>query len=56
MIALIGQVLTLVIMLLGKWFELSSEKKAKAKELLKEVPNVSSISDITRTLDAINRL
>ena len=56
MISLIGQVLNLVIMLLGKWFELSSEKKEKAKELLKEIPNVSSVSDITATFDRINRL
>ena len=56
MIALIGQVLSLVLMLLGKWFEFSSEQKKKAKEILKEVPDVKDVKSITRMFDRINRL
>jgi len=53
---IIGNALKLVLMLLGKWFEFDAEKKAKAKEILKEVPNAKDPSSITAMFDAINRL
>jgi preprotein translocase subunit YajC len=56
MIALIGQVLSLVLLLLGKWFEFTSEQKKKAKEIMKEVKNAKDPSTITAMFDAINRL
>ena len=54
--AVIGAGLQLILLLVSKWFTMNDEKKAKAKELLKEVPNAKDPSSITRTLDAINRL
>ena len=56
MIALIGQVLSLLLILLGRWFKMTDEKKQRAKEILKEVPNANDVSYITRMLDDINRL
>lgn len=56
MLEIIGAALKILQMLLGKWFELSSEKKAKAKEILSEVPQAKTPSDITRAFNRINRL
>jgi hypothetical protein len=56
MLEIIGNALKLIMMLLGKWFEFSAEKKAKAKEILKEVPNAKDPSSITAMFDRINRL
>jgi len=56
MLEIIGAVLKILQMLLGKWFELSSEKKEKAKEILKEVPSAKTPASITRLFDRINRL
>lgn len=56
MLEIIGAVLKILQMLLGKWFEFSAEKKKKAKEILSEIPKASSPSDITRIFDDINRL
>jgi prolipoprotein diacylglyceryltransferase len=56
MIALIGQVLSLLLILLGRWFKMTDEKKQKAKEIMKEVSNAKDPSTITAMFDAINRL
>ena len=56
MLEIISAALKIIQMLLGKWFEFSSEKKEKAKEILKEVPNAKSPHDITHIFDSINRL
>ena len=56
MLEIIGSALKLLLMLLGEWFKFSNEKKAKAKEILKEVPNAKTASDITRIFDSINRM
>jgi hypothetical protein len=56
MLEIIGNVLKLAMLLLGKWFEFDAEKKAKAKEILKEVPNAKDASSITRMFDVINRM
>ena len=56
MLEIIGNALKLIMLLLGKWFEFSAEKKQKAKDILKEVPNAKDPGSITRAFDAINRL
>jgi len=56
MLEIIGNALKLIMMLLGKWFEYTDEQKAKAKEILKEVPNAKDPSSITAMFDRINRL
>ena len=56
MLEIIGAVLKILQMLLGKWFELSSEKKEKAKEILNDVPKAKTPGDITRAFNRINRL
>ena len=48
--------LQIVMMVLKWWFGLNDEKKAKAKELLKEVPNAKDPSSITRLFDSSNRM
>ena len=54
--AIIGSVLQLLVMLLGKWFEFDKEQKAKTKELLKEVPSAKDAQSIVALFDRINRL
>jgi hypothetical protein len=55
--AIIGSILELLVMLLGKWFSFDAEKKAKAKELLKGLPDATKdASSITRMFDDINRM
>lgn len=56
MLEIIGAALKIIQMLLGKWFEFSSEKKEKAKEILKEIPDAKNAHDITFIFDRINRL
>jgi len=56
MLEIIGAVLKILQMLLGKWFELSSEKKEKAKEILAEVKDAKTPASVTRIFDRINRL
>lgn len=56
MLEIIGAVLKILQMLLGKWFEYTDEKKQKAKEILKEIPDAKDASDITAIFDRINRL
>ena len=56
MLEIIGAVLKIAQMLLGKWFELSSEKKQVAKEILQEVPHATDASHITAIFDRVNRL
>jgi len=56
MIEIIAQGLKIIFMLLGKWFELSAEKKAKAKEILKESKDANDPKSITRVFDKLNRL
>ena len=56
MLEIIGAVLKILQMLLGKWFEFNSEQKEKTKEILKEVPDAKTPESITHILDRINRL
>jgi hypothetical protein len=56
MLEIIGAVLKLVQMLLGKWFEFNDERKADVKEILKEVPLAQTPKDITKLFDRIHRL
>lgn len=56
MLEIIGAVLKILQMLLGRWFEFTDEKKQRTKEILSEVPKASSASDITKLFDDINRL
>lgn len=56
MLEIIGAVLKILQMLFGKWFELSADKKQKAKEILKEVPSAKTPASVTRLFDRINRL
>ena len=56
MLEIIGAVLKMLQLLLGKWFEFTDEKKAETKEILKEVPNAKTPESITHILDRINRL
>jgi len=55
MLEIIGAVLKLAQMLLGKWFEFNDEKKAETKEILKEIPDAKTPSDITKLFDRIHR-
>jgi hypothetical protein len=55
MLAGIVAALQIVMMVLKWWFGLDDAKKAKAKELLKGVPDAKDPSSITRMFDAINR-
>lgn len=50
----IGTALQIIAMVLKWWFGLDAEKKAKAKELMKGVPNAKDPSSITRMFDSIN--
>ena len=56
MLEIIGAVLKILQLLLGKWFEFTDEKKAEVKEVLKEVPNAKDASSIIRVFDRINRM
>ena len=56
MIAVIGAAFQIVFMLLKEWFKWNDEQKAKAKEILKEVPSAKDVASITRIFDRINRL
>ena len=56
MLEIIGAVLKILQMLLGKWFEFTDEKKAVAKEILQEIPHAKDASHITSVFDRINRL
>jgi hypothetical protein len=56
MLEIIGAVLKILQMLLGRWFEFTDEQKAKTKELLKEVPSAKTPESITAVFDRINRL
>ena len=53
-----GVVLALQIsfLLLTKWFEFKDEEKQKVKEILKEVPNAKTVSDINLMFSRINRV
>ena len=48
--------LQIALLVLKWWFGLDDAKKAKAKELLKGVPNANDPSAITRIFDDINRM
>lgn len=54
--AIVGSALTLLILLVKEWFSYNAEKKDKVREILKEVPNAKTASDITRLFDRINRI
>lgn len=56
MLEIIGAVLKILQMLLGKWFEFSSEKKQEAKEILSEVKDAKDTKSIVRIFDRVNRL
>lgn len=56
MIAIVAAGIQLVFLLVSEWFKWNNEKKAKAKEILKEIPNAKTASDITTLFDRINRL
>lgn len=56
MLEIIGAVLKILQMLLGKWFEFTDEQKAKTKEILKEVTSAKTPESITVIFDRINRL
>lgn len=56
MLAVIGAGLQIVLILLGEWFKHTDENKQKMKEILKEVPNAKTPSDITKLFDRINRV
>ena len=55
-LAAIGAVLQIILLFLKKWSEWDDQKKAQAKEILKEVPNAKNPASVTRVFDAINRL
>ena len=48
--------LQIIAMVLKWWFGLDDQKKAKAKELLKEVDSAKDVSSITTLFDRINRM
>ena len=55
--AIIGSILELLVMLLGKWFEVDKEKKEQIKEILKEkVPNAKDVNSIVAMFNSINRI
>lgn len=56
MLEIIGAVLKILSMLLGRWFQFTDEKKEEAREILKEVPSAKSPESITRIFDRINRI
>ena len=56
MLEIIGAVLKILQMLLGKWFQFTDEKKADTKEILKDVHLAETPKDITRLFDRIHRL
>jgi hypothetical protein len=56
MIAVIGAAIQLIFLIVKKWFEMNDERKAEAKEILKEVPSAKDVSSITRIFDRINSL
>lgn len=56
MLEIIGAVLKILQMLLGRWFEFTDEKKAEAKEILKEVPSAKDVASINHIFDRINRI
>lgn len=56
MLEIIGAVLRILQMLLGRWFEFTDEKKEEAKAILKEVPDAKDVASITRIFDRINRI
>ena len=55
MLEIIGAVLKMLQMLLGKWFEYTDQQKAEVKEILKEVPSAKTPADINKLFDRINR-
>lgn len=54
--AAITAFLQLLLIVSKWWFGLDDAKKAKAKELLKEVPNAKDPASITRLFDSVNRM
>lgn len=56
MFEIIGAVLKILQMLLGKWFEFTDEKKIETKQILKEIPDAKTPAEITHILDRIHRL
>lgn len=56
MLEIIGAVLRILQMLLGKWFEYTDDQKQKAKEILKDVETAKSPEHLTVLFDRINRL
>ena len=56
MIAIIAAGLQLLLLLVSQWFKFTDEKKQKAKEILKDVPNAKTASDFTAIFDRINRI
>lgn len=55
-LAVIGTVLQLAFLILTRWFGWNDERKAKAKEILKETSNAKTASDWTTIFDNLNRL
>lgn len=56
MLEIIGAVLKILSMLLGRWFQFTDEKKEEAREILKEVPDAKDVKTITHLFDRINRI
>ena len=56
MLEIIGAVLKILQLLLGKWFEFNDEKKAEVKEVLKEAKNAKDASSIISVFNHINRM
>jgi hypothetical protein len=56
MLEIMGAVLKILQLLLGKWFEFTDEQKQKTKEILKDVETAKTPESITVILDRINRL
>ncbi len=54
--AVIGAGLQLILLLLQRWFQFTDEKKERAKEILKEIPDAKDPSSITLAFDRIHRL
>lgn len=52
----IAGAIQIIAMVLKWWFGLDDAKKAKAKELLKEVPDANDATRISRMFDNINRM
>jgi hypothetical protein len=56
MLEIIGAVLKIFQLLLGKWLESNAEKKQKVQEILKDVSQAKSPEHISVLFDRINRV